>query len=386
MAHNFYENLKGFSRFSELTNPAHYVDVPPDWYVALTDIEGSTRAIEEGRYKDVNLAGAAAIIAILNMAGRTPLPYAFGGDGATMLIPPQLLNDTLDTLSAVQARIRSMFGFTLRAGCIPVHALYEQKARLMVAKYALSPHVSQAAFQGTGLSLAEQWLKEGGGTVMRRERKDDAQANLEGLECRWEPIENRNGTMVSLMVRVTPARADRMWDIYSELLRVIAQIYPDTFGANPTHPSRMQLSLDPGTLRKEAQLRKGRHHLPYLLKMLVQGALGRFSLWTGISIGHFNGRKYLGELATNTDSRKFDETLRMVLDSTIQQKERLNALLREYQNRGEIAYGLHCSPQALMTCLVFSTSGNHIHFVDGADGGYVLAAQQMKQTLNKAAA
>ncbi len=29
--------------------------MPDDWYVAITDVKGSTKAIEAGRYKDVNL-------------------------------------------------------------------------------------------------------------------------------------------------------------------------------------------------------------------------------------------------------------------------------------------------------------------------------------------
>jgi hypothetical protein len=86
-------------------------------------------------------------------------------------------------------------------------------------------------------------------------------------------------------------------------------------------------------------------------------------------------------MATNTDARKFDEMLRMVLDSSLEQKDRLEALLKERHARGEIVYGIHLSPQALMTCLVFNLSGNHIHFVDGSDGGYAIAAQQMKQQI-----
>jgi hypothetical protein len=40
-----------------------------------------------------------------------------------------------------------------------------------------------------------------------------------------------------------------------------------------------------------------------------------------------------------------------------------------------------------MTCLVFSLAeSRHVHFIDGADGGYALAALQLKEQLLAAAA
>jgi len=34
-----------------------------------------------------------------------------------------------------------------------------------------------------------------------------------------------------------------------------------------------------------------------------------------------------------------------------------------------------------MTCLIFNHEGNHVHFVDGADGGYAMAARPLKAAL-----
>ena len=41
----------------------------------------------------------------------------------------------------------------------------------------------------------------------------------------------------------------------------------------------------------------------------------------------------------------------------------------------------------MMTCLVFSLEqSRHVHFIDGADGGYALAALQLKAQLQALAA
>ena len=34
-----------------------------------------------------------------------------------------------------------------------------------------------------------------------------------------------------------------------------------------------------------------------------------------------------------------------------------------------------------MTCLVFGYDNRHVHFVDGAEGGYAMAARELKQRL-----
>lgn len=81
----------------------------------------------------------------------------------------------------------------------------------------------------------------------------------------------------------------------------------------------------------------------------------------------------------HSDFRKFDGTLRMVIDGSAAHRERLSAFLEEKARRGELVYGLHCSPEALVTCMIFDQiGGDHMHFVDGADGGYALAAKDLK--------
>ncbi len=385
MSTRFYGDLKGFRQFSELTNPDHYVPVPADWHVVVADIEGSTQAIARGQYKEVNLAGAATITTILNIVQGVAVPYAFGGDGATILLPPDLLSQSYEGLAAVRAKVKLMFGLELRIGSVSLRDLYAHQAWLKVGKFELSAHVSQAVFQGTALSLAEHWVKTGNSNVIFCPGPQNEEApNLEGLECRWNPIENRNGQMVSLLVKVMPAHAQDAWRIYEAVLQDMKRLYPDDLLACPTYASGMHLSFSPAALFKEARLRGGSHMLGrigYLLRIYCVSAIGQYCFWRKRPLGNFDGQRYISQLVANSDYRKFDEMLRMVIDSTSQQCSALEQMLNERMRHGEIIYGLHVSSRALMTCLVFNLEGNHVHFIDGADGGYALAAQQMKRRM-----
>ena len=60
-------------------------------------------------------------------------------------------------------------------------------------------------------------------------------------------------------------------------------------------------------------------------------------------------------------------------------RESASARLQDRAARGELRYGMHVSATALMTCLVGSAVGHdHVHFVDGGDGGYTIAAKGLK--------
>lgn len=87
---NFYADLAPLEQFLDITKPENFRSVPDDWYIVVTDIVESTKAIEQGRYKDVNLLGACSIIAVLNVAQKIEIPFIFGGDGASIVIPPVL--------------------------------------------------------------------------------------------------------------------------------------------------------------------------------------------------------------------------------------------------------------------------------------------------------
>ena len=119
--------------------------------------------------------------------------------------------------------------------------------------------------------------------------------------------------------------------------------------------------------------------LKCLFSLFVAVIFGKIAFALKLKTGGVDWAKYKKEVVQNSDFRKFDDTLRFVLDVTSEQKRALVECLELRHQRGEIFYGTHSSPSALMTCLVFDRVGDHIHFMDGDNGGYALAAVELKK-------
>ena len=183
-AATFYGALEPFTEFAEVADPARYVAAPDDWIVVLGDIKGSTEAARAGRYKEVNLVGAACITATLNVTGDLDLPYAFGGDGATVLIPPQARDAVVAALRRTRRLARDGFGLDLRLGLVPVQELRRRGRPVLVAKHQLSPGNCLAMFAGGGLDLADRLIKSGAEFALD-EQDGPEPPDLHGLSCRW---------------------------------------------------------------------------------------------------------------------------------------------------------------------------------------------------------
>ena len=140
-------------------------------------------------------------------------------------------------------------------------------------------------------------------------------------------------------------------------------------------PSRGLWAEAKATARGKGVLRR---YLAIFKESIFQGIAERFDL----KLGSYNAPAYREELRTNTDFRKYDGLLRMVLDVTHSQADEIEAYLAREHAAGRLLYGTHRADSALMTCLVFSLEqSQHIHFIDGTDGGFALAAQGFKKQL-----
>ena len=164
----FLSRIPAFSAFEGVADATNYQPLPDDWALATTDIVGSTAAIAGGRYKDVNMAGASMISALLNALGRRDLPFVFGGDGALLAVPGEAIATTRETLAAVQAWVADELGLTLRAALVPLSAIRSRGLDVRVANFQASDQAAFAMFTGGGASWAENQMKSLSRCPLRR--------------------------------------------------------------------------------------------------------------------------------------------------------------------------------------------------------------------------
>lgn len=383
----FYANLPLLENFIDITDSRKFKSVPRNWYVVITDIMGSTQAIESGLYKEVNLLGASSIAAVLNIAGNLDIPFVFGGDGATLLIPPSLFGPTREALLATSQLAREEFGMELRVGAVPMSEIRVNDYDVKVAKLKVSDNSYQAIFTGDGLSYATELIKHPNTShlYLYQNLSNNAKADFSNLECPWQDIPSKYGETISLIVKATSNQGDLANLTYREIIKKIDNIYGTEEVLNPVDENYFKLGFNAQKLRAQtwlcAQSNKLSHKMLYFFKIWFKNILDWLLMTLKVKFPDGDWGAYKRNAIAATDYRKFDDMLRMVIAGNEAQRKQLTNYLEKNYQQGKLVYGLHISDRALMTCLVCEHHGRQVHFVDGADGGYAVAAKDMKDRL-----
>nr|WP_148922369.1 DUF3095 domain-containing protein [Oceanicella actignis] len=367
-------------RFDRLADPAAYRPLPEGWVVGVADVVGSTELIARGRYKAVNMVGAAVIAAMSNALGRRPFPYVFGGDGAGFAVWPEAADAARRALTGARRWAREEFGIELRVALVPAAQIRAAGRDVLVARHRASEAVDYAMFSGGGLAWAEAQMKAGRFLLPEPapEASPDAPPDLSGLSCRWAHLPARNGAVVSLVLvprpGADPAAVARVMRAVIALARRLEN------GGNPAPPEGPALAWPPAGLALEVRARGRRGaRLAAWLGALSESLLVWLLLRTGLTLGRFDARRYRREITRNADFRKIDDGLKMTIDCDPRTEARLTRLLERAERAGLIRYGLSRQSEAMITCIVPSAmTADHVHFIDGAGGGYARAASRIK--------
>jgi hypothetical protein len=375
-SNNFFKNIPVFVDFEGVTNLANYRPLPDDWALVTGDIVNSTGAIHEGSYKSVNMAGAAIISAVINALDNHDLPFVFGGDGATVAVPPSGINKARAAIAAVRTWANEEMALEMRGAVIPLGEIRAAGLDVLVARFQASENATYAMFAGGGASWAEARMKEGLFSIAAA--APETRPNLNGLSCRWSPIPSSHGEIVSI-IAVPGSNGDGMAfrDLIGEIVAIAAG---EERGGHPVPAEGPTPGLTLKTLDMEARARAPRgQRWKQKLRSLFEYYLGIVLVRFKAKLGTFDAIQYKSDVSDNSDFRKFDDGLKMTVDVDAARLATIEARLEDASAAGICRYGLHRQSEALMTCFVINPmQRDHMHFVDGAAGGYALAASHLK--------
>ena len=196
------------------------------------------------------------------------------------------------------------------------------------------------------------------------------------MQCRWDkikPPQNFN-EIVSLLVIASEGVKQAV--VFKKVVDIIDSIYGKPESRTPISVTRLKLK---GTLKKiglEMKARLGGYKPFYLMKTWATTLLGQLYFRTK------QGKVYLHQLVNMSDTLVIDGKINTVISGTTQQREQLEAALNQLEKEGDILYGLYVSNESVMSCYVRNMNDKHVHFVDGAEGGYTKAAGVLKKKIS----
>jgi hypothetical protein len=362
---------------SELLMEDHlFFKVPSNWHVLITDVKKSTEAIANGFHETVNLVATGSIVAVLNIAYKKNLsvPFFFGGDGATFIVPASILDAVLKALILHQKSTEQNFNLMLRVGHIPVANIYAGNHSLHISKLRTSDIFSIPVLIGDGLSYAERLIK-GDDYLLSPPNMDDDELDLSGMQCRWDKIKPPVNYDEVISLLVIAQDGAKQTEAFKRVIDQLDEIYGGPEKRSPISTPRLKLK---GTLKKigtEMRVKLRGYRLFYLLKTWFTTLLGTLYFRTK------PGKNYLLQLVDMSDTLVIDGRINTVISGTKNQREQLEKALNELEKEGLIRYGFFVSKESVMSCYVRSMDENHVHFVDGSDGGYTKAASMLKKKL-----
>jgi hypothetical protein len=381
MATDFYKNLNILKlSVAGVFEERYFSAVPDDWLIVISDIKNSTAAVNDGRSNDVNLVAAGSLIAALNIAKthNIDIPFFFGGDGGTILIPELLLQEVLVALKHHNLNTIKNFGLEMHIGFVPIKRVMDAGHFLKIARLQIGKGFSKAVMIGDGIKYAEHLIKH------TEKDSDDAfeaekELDLTGLECKWDKVKppaEQNEIVCFLIEAVNPLEQVA---VYKQVFMQMDAIYGNIEKRNPLSLEGLKLLANYSKIRNEMLVKYGKWRMGYFLVSFFRALIGGMLLKYNLAVQAFEGRKYLSLLIANADTLTIDGRINTVITGSMDKRKAFTNYLSQQEQEGKLIYGHHISRESIMTCYIEHFNSRHIHFVDGSDGGYTEASKELKR-------
>ena len=369
---DFYASLPIIEDFARAVSADAYAPAPDDWSVGFADVKGSTAAVAAGRYKSVNMIGAGVVAAVANALKRKAFPFVFGGDGASFAVSHEDAPAAEEALRAMATFAQEDFGLELRIAMCSVSDIRAGGRDIRVARYGASEHCAYAMFAGGGLSWLDAAAK--GGRFLLAPAASGARPDLSHLSCRFGVTPARHGVILSLIVSPRgddPRFGPLVAELVAEALAVEDGGRPVTVESLIAGPPLKAIALEAAAMRACGASGAGSR-----VKAALNYGVGYVFKAFDLKLGDFDTKVYKRDVVANADFRKFDDGLRMTLDCSPAFADGIEKKLAACDF---VEWGTQRQKGVQITCYSPLADGRgHLHFIDGAGGGYTTAAAALK--------
>jgi hypothetical protein len=379
---HFYRNLKTLQLpVTEVFHADNFSDVPADWFIIMSDIKDSTTAVSSGKHNDVNLIAAGSLIVGLNVAKAAgiEIPFFFGGDGGTLLVPEELLKDTINGLLLHNANTIKNFNLQMHIGSISIKDVLNAGHYLQIAKVKYGSGFNKPVIIGDGLPYAEKRIK--GANENPAHETAEKELDLTGLECKWNRIKPPGEKNEIVCYLIEAANPQMQIEVYKNVMGTADEIYGNEQIRSPLSVERLKLLFKLEKFKKELLAKYGKWKINTLISSFIKSFAGRFYFKYNFKANDLKGREYLRQVIDNADTLTIDGRINTIISGTMDKRIKFLQFLNEQEQKGNLLYGHHISTESVMTCYIENYNEKHIHFVDGANGGYTEAAKELKQKL-----
>lgn len=377
----FYARLKSSneSLIELLASESSFSNVPSNWQVVVVDIQNSTHAVKEGKHHQINLTATGAIISVLNTIRKegknVEIPYFFGGDGSTFIVPKALLSKVTSVLENYRLHIKRKTKLILRVGYISVEELIDQKTTIKIAKHRLTEQLTIPIVLGNGLKKAEEIIKanfvENNATSFKKDL-----LNLEGMECRWKEI-NPSQTKNKVICLLLDATDEAIQiEVYSEVLSKIDSLFGTFKNRQPIKSQNLKLNYSIYNIWEEMKISLVNKSWMYLFKNWFSTFIG--TLYLRITS---TGKQYLQQISQLSHTFMLDGKVNTIFTGEQSKIDAFLEYLNQLEKEKKIIFGIHITHASVMSCYVLDRKTKHSHFVDGTEGGYTSAAKMFKMKL-----
>lgn len=377
----YYTNLKKSTRtlVDVLDDESYFSEIPNTWHVVVVDIENSTQSVDAGKHHQINLTATGAIISVLNTIRKEKknieIPYFFGGDGATFIVPAALLNKITVVLENYSLHIKRNIDLTLRVGHTSIKNLSAENSTLKIVKHQLTEQLAIPIVLGNGLKKAEEIIKNTFVAIDYGNFKKDL-LNLEGMECRWKqinPTQTKN-KVVCLLLDSINETSQR--ELYRDILTEMDTIFGTFKSRQPIASTNLKLNFSLFKIWEEMTISLVDKNWIYLFKNWISTLLGKWFL----NLTE-DGKQYLKQIGQLSHTFMLDGMINTIFTAEQDKIDLFIAYLNQLEKDKKIIFGIHVTHASIMSCYVLDRKTKHAHFVDGTEGGYTSAAKMYKTKL-----